>query len=179
MNKLVIVSGHSGSGKTSIMRSIMDNELISFTTRRPRKDEVEGIDYHFISKDVYDHLLKENKLAEHTEYGGNHYGLTLEEVQSKTQKGTAFVIADCNGMNQLKAIYPNSISIFLYTPREQALKQMQQRGDTFESISKRISTYENEMKNKVHYDYFIRNNDGQINKTADIIRSIIESEVNA
>lgn len=58
MNKLFLVSGHSGSGKTTVMRKIMSNEIISFTTREPRVGEIEGVDYKFITVEQYEYLFK-------------------------------------------------------------------------------------------------------------------------
>lgn len=176
-NKLFIVSGHSGSGKTSIMRSLMDNEIVSFTTREPRDGEIDGVDYNFITKRKFDDLLYRDKLIEHTEYGGNFYGISTEELENKLDKGHAFCIVDFDGMLMLENFYPNVCRIFLYTTYEQAFVNMLNRGDDPKKIADRLKTYYKELKNMVYYDYAIRNDAGQFERTKSIIESIVASEV--
>ncbi|PLR99525.1 guanylate kinase [Bacillus sp. T33-2] len=178
MNKLFLISGHSGSGKTTLMKSLMDNEVISFTTRERRNGEQEGVDYKFISIDQFNQMKYQNKLIEWVEYSGNFYGIDAEEFESKISTGEAFCIVDYHGMTQFKAFYPNCCTIFLYTPYKQAYKQMLNRGDAEDKIASRLHTYNEELKNRKHYDYVIRNNSGQFENTRNIIMSIIESEVN-
>jgi guanylate kinase len=178
VNKLILVSGHSGSGKTSIMKSLMDNEVISFTTREKRTGEREGADYKFISLQQFKQMKNENRLIEWVEYSGNFYGIDSDEFEQKINKDHAFCIVDYHGMKQFKDYYPNCCTIFLYTPYEQAFHQMKSRGDEEDKIQSRLNTYVEEIKNKVHYDYTIRNNSGKFEDTREIIRNIISSEVN-
>lgn len=177
INKLFLISGHSGSGKSTIMKSLMDNEIISFTTREKRQGEREGVDYKFISLSEFNKLKKDNKLVEYVEYHNNFYGLDEDEIKTKLDKYPAFCIVDYHGMNQLKEYYPNCTSIFLYTPHEQAYKQMLSRGDSEDNVLGRLSSYEEEMGNRNHYDYVIKNNFGKLENTKDIIWKIIMSEV--
>jgi guanylate kinase len=177
MNKLFLVSGHSGGGKTTIMRKLMDNEIISFTTRPKRPYEVDGKDYIFITKEQYNDMLKKGELAEWTEYGGNYYGLTKQEIDSKLAKDHAYCIVDVNGMQQLKELYPNAITIFIYTSKENAEKQMRQRGESESTIQIRLNTYEKEILNRHLYDYVVRNNHGRLENTIEIVRNIILSEI--
>ena len=175
-NKLFIISGHSGSGKTSLMRSLMSNELISFTTREKRKGEVNGVDYHFIN-DQHNTLVYRNKLIEKTFYGGNYYGLTKDEVDSKLKLGHAFAIVDCNGMQQLKKYYDNCVTIMLHTTKEHAMLQMLKRGDSAHSIESRLSTFNEELSNKQFYDYCVFNKHGKFEQTRFILNSILQVEM--
>ncbi|CAL8901967.1 Guanylate kinase [Bacillus pumilus] len=177
MNKLIVVSGPSGSGKTSLMRQIMKNEVVSFTTRKPRKGEIDGLDYNFISIEKFEELMEQSKLIEQVEYSGNYYGIDQEEFENKMSIGNAFVIVDSHGMLQIKQIYPNCVTLFIYTPYDQAYKQMIKRGDTLEKVEERLKTYTEEIENKTCYDYIIRNNHNRFNVTKEIINKIIESEV--
>lgn len=177
MNKLIVLSGHSGSGKTSLMRHIMKNEVVSFTTRKPRQGEVDGLDYKFISLKKFEELKEQGKLIEQVEYSGNYYGIDQEEFENKIGIGDAFVIVDYHGMQQVKKVYPNCVTLFLYTPYHKAYKQMIQRGDTIEKVQQRLKTYTQEMKNKEYYDYVIRNNSGKFDESIKVLTSIIESEV--
>lgn len=177
MNKLFLVSGHSGSGKTTIMRRVMDNEIISFTTRPKRKGEVEGKDYKFITLDEFWRLKQQDKLIEWVKYANNYYGVDKEEFENKISKGHAYCIVDYHGMRQLKNFYSNCVTIFIYTSYEQAIKQMRDRGDDEDKIKDRMVTYINELQNRKEYDYVIKNNKNKLNNTIEIIKNIIESEV--
>ncbi|MGN7329806.1 guanylate kinase [Bacillus altitudinis] len=177
MNKLIVLSGHSGSGKTSLMRQVMKNEVVSFTTRKPRQGEIDGVDYKFISFEKFKELKEQSKLIEQVEYSGHYYGIDQEEFEYKLSIGNAFVIVDYHGMQQIKKFYSNCVTLFLYTPYDQAYNQMIQRGDTLDKVEQRLSTYHHEMKNKEHYDYVVRNNSGKFNDSIKVLTSIIESEV--
>lgn len=180
MNKLFLVSGHSGGGKTTVMRSAMDNEIISFTTREKRNGEKHGIDYKYITIEEFDNLKQENKLIESVEYGGNYYGIDSYELNNKLNKGYAFCIVDYHGMLQMKDLYENCCTIFIYNSSSSiAKKQMKSRGDSDDKIASRLKTYKEEMANRKHYDYVIKNNHGQLDKTIEIVKNIIESEVNS
>jgi Guanylate kinase len=173
-NKLFLVSGASGSGKTTIMRSVMDNELISFTTRQKRQGETEGKDYIFISKEEFDDLYNNNGLIEWTEYSGNYYGLTREELETKLSQGDCFFICDVHGMKQMKRMYDNCISIFIYSEKQDIENRMRLRGDSEENILKRMSTYEDEVFNLVYYDEVVVNYEGQLEETIQKIKDIVE-----
>lgn len=179
-NILFIVTGHSGSGKSSLMKKISEevglNELISVTTRDKRKDEVEGRDYYFIDRAKFNKMIENNELIEHTFYGGNYYGVTKQELVSKLMNNHSYVIVDHNGMRQFKHFYHSCSTIFLYTEKEIALTHMAKRGDNIENINLRLSTYEEEMRNKKHFDYVIKNNHLQFNNTKKILQAIVESE---
>lgn len=176
IKKLFLISGISGAGKTSIMRKLMDNEVISFTTREKRIGEVDGKDYVFISEREYFDLYTDNQLAEWATYGGNYYGITKHELERKLKNNHAFCIVNLHGKEQLGKLYPNYTSIFIYTDRENAITQMSLRGDRQENIDNRISTYEEEMKNVIHYNYVIKNTYGKFDEVVEIIRQIIKVE---
>lgn len=173
-NKLFLISGASGSGKTTLMRSIMDIELVSFTTRSMRAGEVEGRDYIFISRDEFIQLQNNNGLAESTEYGGNYYGLMMNELNYKLSLGDCFFVCDVEGMRQMKELYDNCVSIFIYSEKEDIENRMIARGDDISSIEKRLSTYEAEIENKKHYDYVVVNKQGKFNDTLYQLENIIK-----
>lgn len=158
------------------MRNLMESEIVSFTTREKREGESNGKDYIFISKEEYFDLLDANKLIEWTEYGGNYYGITKQELEDKLEKDHSFAIVDSYGMEQLLSLHPKCVSVFIYTSIESAREQMMDRGDRIENIENRMSTYEKEMKNKKLYDYVIRNNHRQLDRTIAIVENIIKSE---
>lgn len=176
-HKLFLISGHSGSGKSSIMKELMSNELISFTTRPKREGEIDGQDYHFITREEYNNMYNNGELAEWTKYDGNYYGLSANEIKEKMSKGHGFVIVDRNGAEQMLKAYDNCVTIILHTSKEDAVKQMLDRGDKMESINKRMLTYNKEISNKQHYDYAVLNRYGEFEKTKYIVGTIISKEV--
>lgn len=181
MGKLYIISGMSGSGKTTIMRSLMgkESEIVSVTTRPMREGEVDGFDYYFITEEQFNELDSSNKLAEKTTYYGSaSYGVTKEEIEERMSRNdVSYIIADVEGMKQLKELYPDSVSIFLYADKNSCIEHMEKRGDGSISIAKRLLTYEEELSNKGLYDYVVRNNTGSFRETLCIIDHIIQSEL--
>lgn len=176
-NILFLITGHSGSGKSTIMKQLMDNEIVSFTTREKRDGEVDGKDYIFITLDEFNRMKDDNQLVEYVEYSGNMYGVTKEELENKINKDHAFCIVDYHGMKQMKELYRNVVTIFLYTDYDVAKQQMISRGDSIKKVKERLVTYKEELSNRHDYDYVIKNNHGQLHHTIEIIRNIIESEI--
>lgn len=173
-NKLFLAIGASGSGKTTAMRKVMSNELISFTTREKRIGEVEGKDYIYISKKEFQKLFDNNGLIEWTEYENNFYGLTRKEFETKLARGNAFFVCDINGAKQMKEIYDNCVSIFFYSEKQEIEVRMRMRGDKEESIQNRLSTYEEEMLNVIYCDEVVINRQGELEETIQKIKDITE-----
>lgn len=155
----------------------MDNEIVSFTTRQQRPGEINGVDYIFMNEETFDIHLENDGLVEWSKYGDNYYGIVKGEFERKLNKNNAFCIVDFNGMNQLFDIYPNTVTIFIYNSYEEAKLQMEQRGENEEFINKRLSTYIKELENSVHYDYKIKNIHGRLDDTIEIVRNIIETNI--
>ena len=176
-HNLFLITAPSGAGKSTIGRKVFDqNELKSFTTRKQRQKEVHGVDYFFITKEEFEEKNKNGELAETTYYDGNHYGITMEELQNKLTKSDCFAVVDYNGMTQLRNIYPHCITIFIMSSKEDCELNMLDRGDSILSVKKRLSTYYDEIANRVKYDYVIPNKRGKLNSTEQIIRSIVNAE---
>jgi guanylate kinase len=175
-NILFCISGPSGSGKTTVMRNIMNNELLSFTTRPMREGEIQGQDYLFITREEFDELFNEGVLAEWTEYDGKYYGLTMEELLDKLEHENAFFICDNHGFNQIKEKYNNIVSIFLYADVGDCSDNMFYRGDNEERVNGRLNTYYEELAKKGQYDYVVKNTRGYLQATETIVRNIVNVE---
>lgn len=173
MNILYLISGTSGSGKTELMRNVMNNEIVSFTTREKRTGEIDMVDYHFISKKEFQQLYENDELIEHTEYSGHFYGVERGELEKKLKISSAFLICDVNGMKQMKSYYPNSVSIFIYAEKDEIENRMKKRGDSEENIQKRLHTYEKESENAYLYDEVVVNRDGDFEETVLKIQDIV------
>lgn len=178
-NKLFLISGPSGSGKTTIMRRVMDNEIVSFTTREMRPGERDGVDYLFISRMRFAELSASGGLVESSEYGDNFYGITREELRTKLDRGAAFAIVDGQGAQSLRHLVHRCIGIFIYSEPQACAEHLAERGETQTFIERRLATYDDEMANRVNYDYVIRNVSKRLDDTAEIVRRIVAAEVSA
>lgn len=154
------ILGSSGSGKTTIGESLFgkDRELVSFTTRPIRENEVDGVDYHFISIEEFNESLKRNLLAEHTEYAGNYYGLTKQEIENKQKDGDCYAVVNYDGYKQLSEQVSEVTSIFVYVKKEALIQRLIARGESEYFINQRLDLYEEELKVKDKLDIVIENN---------------------
>ena len=114
---MVILSSPSGAGKTTISKKFSKNinrlKFQSHTTRKPRKNEIDGIDYHFISKDKFKELIKERKFYEYAEIFGNYYGTLKENVDKIILENDILFDIDWQGTQQLSK-FPNLNLIKIY-----------------------------------------------------------------
>lgn len=179
---IFLITAPSGAGKTSIMERVvrmMGNknvlgECISHTTREMRDGEENGKTYYFKDKKKFDELDAEGYFAEKVVYDGNSYGVSKSEIDRvlKTHEHV-YIIVEYNGYKQIKEVYPDAVGIFLHMSKEDCFANMLLRGDSFEKANKRIYTYEEEMANRVAYDYVIKNVRGQQTAVSHIITSIV------
>jgi guanylate kinase len=180
---IFILTAPSGAGKTSLAQSLQNqgywDEVVSHTTRPMRNGEVEGKTYYFVSKDEFFSMELEGKFAEKVNYDGNQYGISHEEIERVEDRDkNLFIIAEYNGYTQLKDLYPDAIGIFLYMTKEDCLANMLIRGDKLDKATARISTYEEEMKNRSEYDYVIKNVRDKKDKTEGILKYIVQQNSN-
>lgn len=157
---IYIINGPSGTGKTIVgeyLKTKGIRELISHTTRKPRVGEVDGISYHFVSEEVFEKTDK----VEESVYAGNRYGVSKGEVIEKIHGGDVYAVTDINGTKAFKKTFGNRVKVIYVgsTPRF-LRKRMILRGDSKESIRRRIATYRNskEMKNAKYADFIVENN---------------------
>lgn len=176
MANIFLITAPSGAGKTSIAERLKGiwGECISTTTRPMRDGEVEGETYYYVSPLKFNEMSENGKFAERVMYDGNSYGITHEEIErvGKLHKNI-YIIVEFNGYKQVKALYPNAVGIFLHMSKEDCMANMLLRGDSMEKALNRIELYENEMANKVHYDYVIKNVRNKMMNTVEIIKNII------
>lgn len=171
---ILILSGPSGSGKSSIYKmSIGELGAIEFsvscTTRAPRPGEVDGRDYHFISRGEFDRLVAEDAFAEHAEVHGNCYGTLKSELLGRVRRGIDVLLdIDVQGAAQLRALCSDSSEfceacefIFIMPPSfEELERRLRARGtETEESILRRLANAKGEMAHASEYDHVIVNDD--------------------
>ena len=167
MSNIFIISAPSGCGKTSLVRELCQTysfleQTVSYTTRTIRSGEVDGQDYHFISKDEFIENKKNNKFIESQNVYDNFYGTTYESINEILASGKdAILEIDYKGMLLIKSKIPSSQSIYILPPSVGELeKRLFDRGlDSDEVIEKRVSKAKDELKYVKFADYTIMNDD--------------------
>ncbi|MBS1257912.1 MAG: Guanylate kinase [Candidatus Scalindua arabica] len=162
--KLVIISGPSGSGKTSICKILTKNpkvkQSVSYTTRKPRDGERDGIDYCFIDKSEFEKLIEEDKFIEYAEYCGYLYGTSISTIKEAIENDEILILAiDVKGALQVIDKMPEAISIFINTPDDETLKHRLKNRLTDDDsvINERFVVAKEEMEYSKHYDYCVIN----------------------
>ena len=163
---MVILSSPSGAGKTTLTKKIQQKYQnfkisVSHTTRAPRPNEVEGVDYFFISNTKFNELVKKEKFYEHAKIFDNYYGTSKASVQNilKNNNDVLFDI-DWQGTQQLlKYKELKLIKIFILPPNKKELKDrlIQRNQDNKEVVVKRLQSYEDDITHWSDYDYIVIN----------------------
>ncbi len=165
MSNLFIIAAPSGCGKTTLVDELLKNSehlylSVTHTTRKPRVGEVDGVNYHFISKTDFKKMILNREFVEHAEVFGNLYGSSREKIQENLNKNIDVILEiDWQGARQVKANMPNAISIFILPPSKKSLlERLKGRGqDDDETIKNRMSDAENQMKHYDEFDYLVIN----------------------
>ncbi len=176
-NIMVILSSPSGVGKTTLTKKIQQKYQsfkisVSHTTRLPRSNEVDGVDYFFVPIEKFEKLIKENKFYEYAKIFGNYYGTSKEYVDKNIITNDILFDIDWQGtkqLNQFKNL--KLIKIFLITEDKKELKKRLVKRDenTPEEVNKRFKSFDEDIKHWKDYDYVI------INKNLDVCFKQIEN----
>lgn len=145
-NIIFTLTGPSGSGKTTlanIFKEKYGEQLVSYTSRPQRPEELDGVDYYFVTKEQALELKKES--VEFTEYNNNYYGYLNSEFVEKTDTAPVIAVVDINGFKEFNKYY-EIIPIFLLPSLDKIKNNMLSRNDTRENIDKRISLYNKEVE---------------------------------
>jgi len=167
MANLFIIAAPSGCGKTSLVEALIKKTKnlcvsVSHTTRPPRPDEVNGINYYFVSINEFEEMIKKNAFVEHAMVFDNHYGSSSQLIKEKLDEGVDVILEiDWQGARQVKENMPNSVSIFILPPSNEALlgRLKQRAQDNDETIKKRMSDAQNQMQHFNEFDYLVINDD--------------------
>jgi len=167
MANLFIIAAPSGCGKTSLVEALIKKTKnlcvsVSHTTRPPRPDEVNGINYYFVSINEFEEMIKNNAFVEHATVFDNHYGSSTKLIREKLDEGVDVILEiDWQGARQVKENMPNAISIFILPPSNEALLgRLKQRAQDDEiTINKRMSDAQNQMQHFNEFDYLVINDD--------------------
>lgn len=182
---LVILSGVSGAGKDTIKKELIRRmkdviSLPSYTSRKPREGEEEGVQYHFITKDEFEQRIKNDEFYEYDLHHENYYGTSRKLMSEKIASGKIIVKdIEVNGTENLVKVLKNEtkiITIFLKVEREELRKRLIDRGDNLseKELELRLGRLNYEESKIKLYDYVIKNDN--LEKTVQIIETIIENE---
>ncbi|HMV12517.1 MAG TPA: guanylate kinase [Nitrosomonas sp.] len=169
MSSLIIISAPSGTGKTSIVSALTESDSqlslsVSHTTRRPRPNEVEGQDYYFVDRDIFQAMVNRGEFLESAEVYGNLYGTSHKWVKESLASGRDILMEiDYQGAQQVRKAFPQAISIFILPPSYAQLEErLKQRGqDDQKTISRRLATVREEVSHLNEFDYVVVNNELQ------------------
>lgn len=182
MNKglLIVVSAPSGCGKGTILAEVLKDDKyyfsVSATTRSPREGEKDGVNYHFITKDAFEELIRENKMLEYTNYCGNYYGTPLTYVDENLNKGKNVILEiEIEGAMNIRKMCPDAVLVFILPPSVKELRRrLEKRGtESQEVIDKRINKALIEIKAADKYDYIMVN--GPIEKAVEDFKTIVSA----
>jgi guanylate kinase len=163
--RLYVIAAPSGAGKTSLVKALMEREprmrfSVSYTTRLPRPNEVDGRDYHFVTQARFQEKIARNEFLEHAQVFDNFYGTGLPEVQSDLDSGQLLLLEiDWQGARQVRARLPAARSIFILPPTRGALEErLRSRSTDSEAvIQRRLRDAEQDMAHWTEFDYVVVN----------------------
>jgi guanylate kinase len=183
MAKVFVITGPSGVGKGTLIGRLLervpDLELsVSATTRAPRDGELEGVDYHFLSREEFDRRAAAGDFLEHATYGGNRYGTLRSEVERRLAAGISVVLEiELQGARQVRAAMPPAVLVFIAPPDRDALRaRLEGRGtDPEEAIEERLSTAEHELEAQQEFEHVVVND--EIDRAAASLERIVRAEL--
>jgi guanylate kinase len=181
--KVFVITGPSGVGKGTLIGELLQQapglELsVSATTREPREGEVDGRDYHFLSREEFDRRAQEGDFLEHATYSGNRYGTLRSEVERRLGDGASVVLEiEVQGARQVRAAMPESVQVFIAPPGPESLRErLVGRGtDSEEQIDERLRTAELELAAQEEFQHVVVNDD--VTRAAAELERIVRSEL--
>ena len=173
---IVILASQSGAGKTTLVNLISQKKKfinsVSHTTRSPRSNEVDGVDYHFISPKQFKELIAKKEFYEYAKIFENYYGTLKKNVDATILKNDIIFDIDWQGTKQLSKFKNlNIIKIYLIADNKEELKKrlLKRNQNTKEEIKKRFNSFDEDVKHWKDYDYIL------INKNLDVCFRQIEN----
>lgn len=180
--RLIVVSGPSGAGKSTIIGRVLSQRpelryAISFTTRPPRGEERDGVDYHFVTEATFRKKIQEGEFAEWAQVHGYFYGTSAYYIEENLSRGRDVVVdVDTQGAKRLLSEYEEAISVFVSPPTMEALEDrlVARETDFPEVIERRLRNAREEMKQMNHYTHILVND--ELDKAVSRFEAILNEE---
>ena len=182
--KLIVISAPSGTGKTTVVKKLLQQSInleasVSFTTRKMRENEKEGLDYFFVSEKTFTSMIQNDDFLEHATVFGNFYGTEKKSVTEKLKKGVNVILEiDWQGALQIKSSMPSCVMIFLIPPsKEVLLARLKNRGtDSDQEIEYRFNQAVLDLEQSNKFDHVLVND--QLDEVVTEIALCIEGKTN-
>lgn len=179
---LFIISAPSGAGKTSLVRALLRTEMdlslsVSYTSRPPRQEEMDGRDYHFVSREVFEQMRERSEFLESAEVYGNYYGTSQKWINEAMLSGQDILLEiDSQGAQQVRRAFPEAVGVFILPPSLEVLEaRLRSRGqDSPTVIARRVAAAREEIGHVTEYDYVIINE--ELDRTLGDFFCIVQAE---
>ena len=177
-----VVSAPSGTGKTTVCRALVERDpqiefSVSHTTRTPRRGEVDGVHYHFVTPDEFEELVRADGFVEHAVYAGNRYGTSWSAIDGPLEAGRDLLIeVEVQGAEQLRARRKDAKFVFMLPPSMNELeRRLRGRGtDSADAIKRRLDAVRSELAAVHHFDYAVVNDD--VDRAIEALGEIVAAE---
>jgi guanylate kinase len=181
--RVFVITGPSGVGKGTLIRGLMERlpqlELsVSATTRAPRAGEVDGVDYHFLTREEFDRRVADGEFVEHADYAGRSYGTLRSELEDRVRAGKPVVLEiEVQGARQVRAAMPEAVQAFIAPPSLDALRaRLIGRGtDDAEEVERRLRVAEQELAAQPEFAHVVVND--RLEDALDELTAIVAAEL--
>ena len=182
---MIVLSSPSGAGKTTLVKLISKNKnhfvSISHTTRTPRSNEINGVDYFFINKDQFQKLINDNEFLEYAKVFDNYYGTSKKNIISKLDEGKNIIFdIDWQGTEQIieRKLRYKLITIFILPPSKKVLRERLSNRDMKDKliVEERMKQFSKDLLHWKNYNYVVINDD--LNDCYKRIMDILDTELN-
>jgi guanylate kinase len=181
---LIVLSGPSGVGKDTVLNGLKQSNhrfhfVVTANTRSRRPEEVDGVDYIFVSKERFAEMIDNDELLEHAVVYGDYKGIPKQQVRDALAAGTDVLLRlDVQGAATVRRLVPEAVLIFLTAPTEQELvaRLRARKTEPHDQLQLRIATSRQEMKRVSEFDYVVVNREGRSNEAVNDVLAIVHAE---